>query len=264
MSNPDNWAHKLRVLGRLGITPGSRLLDYGCGAAGTVRSLAEAGFDAFGFDIVDYQDQPSNRVTIAKSGRLPYPDAHFDVVFSDQVFEHAANQDEVFAELHRITKAGGVHLHIIPAKWQLIEPHIYVPLGGLIGFKWWFHLWASAGVRNAFQKKLPSRSVAHLNWTYFREGLNYVSTWHYRRLWKRLGFNARFVEREYMALSDKSRVRTLSGLAAIPGVLSLIRTFWVRIVVLQKPNEVSTATGAVWAVESAVPASRVAEHDLVR
>lgn len=196
----------------------------------------EAGYDAFGFDIVNYQDEPSCRVTIADPGRLPYPDGHFDVVFSDQVFEHAAAQNHLFKELHRVTKPGGVHLHVIPAKWQMIEPHIHVPLGGLLRAKLWFHFWAWAGIRNAFQKNLPSRQVAQLNTDYARENLNYVSTFHYRRLWRQIGFRARFVEREYMTLSDKPRIRKLSNLARLPGVLLLIRTFWVRIVVLQKPD----------------------------
>lgn len=225
----------MRVLERIGITPGLRVLDYGCGAGATVRSLASAGYDAYGFDIVDYQSAPCNRVTIAPPSSLPYPDQHFDVIFSDQVFEHAADQDCVFGELERITRPGGIHFHVIPAKWQLIEPHIYVPLGGLIAFRWWFRLWALLGVRNEFQSGMHPREVARLNHHYFCDGLNYVSTWHYRRLWKRIGLQARFVEREYMAASEKEKVRLLARLAAIPGVLALIRTFWVRIVILRKP-----------------------------
>ena len=157
---------------RVGITPGLRILDYGCGAGETVRSLAEAGYDAYGFDIVDYQSATSNRVTIAPPARLPYPDHHFDVVFSDQVFEHAADQDRVFGELERITRPGGIHFHVIPAKWQLIEPHIYVPLGGLIGFRWWFRLWAMLGIRNEYQGDADAHEVARLNYDYFRDGLN--------------------------------------------------------------------------------------------
>ncbi|WP_133366382.1 class I SAM-dependent methyltransferase [Qipengyuania sediminis] len=234
MSNPGNWVHKIRLLRQLGIEPGTRVLDYGCGAGAAVRSLAAGGFDAYGFDVSDYQDEASNRVTIAPSGRLPYPNGHFDMIFSDQVFEHAANQDEVFAELARITRPGGVQVHVIPAKWQLIEPHVHVPLGGLVRLRWWYRLWALLGVRNPFQKGLGSEEVVRLNWDYCRHELNYVSTFHYRRLWKKLGLHARFVEREYMSLSGKPLIRRLASLTAIPGVLALIRTFWVRIVVLQK------------------------------
>lgn len=235
MSNPDNWAHKLRVLHRIGLPTGCRVLDYGCGAGATVKSLAEAGFDAYGFDVVDYVEEPSNRIAIGCPSRLPYPDGYFDMVFSDQVFEHAKDQDRVFAELVRITRRGGVHLHVIPAKWQIIEPHIYVPLGGLIGYRWWYRFWATLGIRNEFQQGLSARQVAELNHRFFREGLNYVSTRRYRRLWRSLGYRAQFVEHHYMAASEKTWVRTLAHLAWLPGLRSLIRTFWVRIVALECP-----------------------------
>lgn len=237
MSNPDNWRHKLRVLAQMGIEPGSRILDYGCGAGATVRSLIRAGRDAYGFDVIDYLDYPSNRVTISKGSRLPYPNDHFDLIISDQVFEHAQDQDQVFAELHRITRPGGVHMHIIPAKWQLIEPHIYVPLGGLIGTRWWYRLWAELGIRNEFQRGLSAAETADRNVRFFREGLNYVSTRRYRRLWRELGYCARFAESHYMAASDKPKVRRLFPLARVPGVSALIRTFWVRIAVLERPHQ---------------------------
>jgi SAM-dependent methyltransferase len=233
MSNPDNWRHKVRVLELLGIRVGIRVLDYGCGAGVTVTSLANAGFDAYGFDVLDYANAASNRIVIANSDRLPYPDGFFDMVFSDQVFEHAKDQDRVFAELHRVTRPGGVHMHVIPAKWQIIEPHIYVPLGGLIGFRWWYRVWATLGIRNEAQRGLDAAETAEHNLRFFREGLNYVSTRHYRRLWRSLGYRSHFVERHYMATSDKPEVRRL---ARIPGLLPLIRAFWVRIVVLERPH----------------------------
>lgn len=233
MSNPSNWAHKLRVLRRIGVKPGQRVLDYGCGAGRTVQSLADAGFDARGFDIVDYLDEPSDRVVIGDPARLPYPTDHFDMVFSDQVFEHAHDQDRVFAELHRVTKPGGIHLHVIPARWQLIEPHIKVPLGGLIGALWWFRLWAALGIRHQFQRGTTIAEAAEFNAKFHREGINYVSTRHYRKLWRSLGYQTRFVERHYMATSDKPAIRRLAPFAAVPGIASLIRTFWVRIVALR-------------------------------
>jgi ubiquinone/menaquinone biosynthesis C-methylase UbiE len=60
------------------------------------------------------------------------PDGTFDFVFFDQVFEHVLDQPTAFGEIVRILKLGGVSVHVIPAKWQLIEPHIkVVPLGRL-------------------------------------------------------------------------------------------------------------------------------------
>jgi SAM-dependent methyltransferase len=243
MSNPDNWRQKLQVLARSDRRDLS-ILDYGCGAGGTVRSLVSAGYDAFGFDVADYVEEPSNRIAIGPPARLPYADAAFDVVVSDQVFEHAMEQERIFAELHRVTGPEAVQLHVIPAKWQLIEPHIHVPLGGLIGTRWWYRLWAELGIRNPFQAGLSAREVADLNAAYFRDHLNYVSTREYRKMWRRTGYICRFVERDYMMASSKRRVRQLARLARIPGVLSLIRTFWVRIVVLYKADTKEGPTGS--------------------
>jgi SAM-dependent methyltransferase len=233
MSNPDNWSHKLRVLERLGIEAGNRVLDYGCGAGNTVHSLNEGGYEAYGFDVIDYVDKPSDRIVIGNPDKLPFPDDHFDMVFSDQVFEHAFHQDRVFAELYRVTRPGGVHFHIIPAKWQLIEPHIYVPLGGLIKSRWWYRLWAIAGIRNEFQDGLSNKEIASRNLAFANEGLNYLSTSTYRRMWSRIGFKFRFAEIEYMASSNKPKVRKLSK---IPLIDKIIRIFWVRVAILECPK----------------------------
>lgn len=233
MSHPHNWPHKFRVLNRLGIEPGRRILDYGCGAGNAVHSLVEAGHDAYGFDVKDYLDKPSDRHSIGDPDKLPYPDDHFDMIISDQVFEHALNQDRVFAELYRVTRPGGIHFHVIPAKWQLIEPHIFVPVGGLIKAHWWYRLWATLGIRNQFQKGLSSRETAARNTKYARESLNYIATDDYRRMWKRIGYDFRFAETEYMSCSAKPKVRRLANIPMLDG---LIRTFWVRIAILTVPN----------------------------
>src|SRR4051794_23162093 len=45
------WATIAEALGRLGLQPGNRVLDLGCGAGWTTLFLAESGFDAVGVDI---------------------------------------------------------------------------------------------------------------------------------------------------------------------------------------------------------------------
>lgn len=45
------WATVAEMLHRLGIQPGARAIDVGCGSGWTTLFLAEAGFDALGYDL---------------------------------------------------------------------------------------------------------------------------------------------------------------------------------------------------------------------
>ncbi|MGB0971451.1 MAG: class I SAM-dependent methyltransferase [Mycobacterium sp.] len=111
-----------------------RVLDVGCGRGDTVAWLVEQGFDAFGIDV--RQEYVANgraylgpdRLSVLEGTAYPYPDDYFDIVISDEVFEHVADLDELAREVARTTKPGGVGLHVFPAKWTLIEPHLGAPL----------------------------------------------------------------------------------------------------------------------------------------
>ena len=53
----------------------------------------------------------------AKQGfgeEIPYPAAHFDLVFSDNVLEHLPEPEKVFREVHRVLKPGGIFLAKTP------------------------------------------------------------------------------------------------------------------------------------------------------
>src|SRR5712691_5263645 len=81
---------------------GLRILDVGCGRGDAVFWLLEKGWDAWGIDI-DSRYIDIGRDYLQKTGRDPdrlrafnggsYPlfSSGFDVVISDQVFEHVAN-----------------------------------------------------------------------------------------------------------------------------------------------------------------------------
>jgi SAM-dependent methyltransferase len=111
------------------------ILDFGCGPGRRVYELLDAGYQhAYGVDVVDYLElwrpEDHHRFHIAPDGDIPLPEASLDLVISDQCFEHVMNQRLAWQEIVRILKPGGVSVHVIPAKWQIIEPHIKVPLGG--------------------------------------------------------------------------------------------------------------------------------------
>lgn len=230
----------------------ARILDYGCGAGHRVYELLDAGYPhAEGYDVVDYLAlrDPADRTRfhIGPDGHVPVPDATFDFVFSDQVFEHVLDQPTAFREIVRILKHGGVSIHVIPAKWQLIEPHIKVPLGGLRLFKrtLWYLLWAALGIRNQYQHGATTREVARRNYKYAHTELNYWSCREYQRLFSALPISWSWEEVAYMQASYKPRILQLARVAQqVPLLTSLIRTCWVRVLVFRKASIVVERYGS--------------------
>jgi len=176
---------RLRTLARHGCqpAPASRVLDLGCGGGDTVSSLLLRDFDAWGCDLRFRRGL--NRELLEAEGRLrpietapyrlPFDDESFDLVLSDQVFEHIQNIDETFAEIARVTKPGGVGLHVFPARWRPIEVHVLVPFAGVVRARWWLEMWARAGIRNVHQKGASPAEVVERNSRYLRESVNYVA-----------------------------------------------------------------------------------------
>jgi ubiquinone/menaquinone biosynthesis C-methylase UbiE len=114
MTKDEEAAWFLRVLELAGhpISPGVRVLDFGCGDL--VQALTDR-YDAFGCDIVlDHEDERLRRIEQDPVYRLPFDDASCDCVLSQQVFEHVQDYNAVLIKLRRILKPGGVSLHIFP------------------------------------------------------------------------------------------------------------------------------------------------------
>jgi 2-polyprenyl-3-methyl-5-hydroxy-6-metoxy-1,4-benzoquinol methylase len=107
----DNWddeelrARVLRVL-----APDHHLLDVGAGA-GIVPQMNFRGHAArvCGVDLDPrVMDNPFlDEARLSGAERIPYGDATFDVVVSDNVLEHLAEPATVFAEVARVLKPGG-------------------------------------------------------------------------------------------------------------------------------------------------------------
>ena len=206
--------HIVRILidQRVYVTPESKILDFGCGTGGHVYEFRDAGFNAFGFDNFNYvkfrdpgdaalfrfhhQEAVSytgDQNISAEAFRINYPDDEFDVVFSTSVMEHVRDHELVMAEISRVLKPGGVSLHMYPSRWKLIEPHIYVPLGGVIQNRWWFYLWGLLGIRNEFQQEMSASQVADNNVLYCNTGLKYLRKSEMFEICKRYFGIARFV-----------------------------------------------------------------------
>jgi SAM-dependent methyltransferase len=177
----------------------SKVLDFGCGSGALVYAFRDAGYDAYGFDIHDCLElrAPGDRqhFQIANKGGdtsdfsldwsqflLPFEDASFDLVMSAQVLEHVQDHDAVIRELARVTKPGGIGIHIFPPKHMPIEPHTFVPLGGMTRKYWWYRLWAALGIRNEYQSGKTAKHVADINTRYAHTGTKYLSHRELRRI----------------------------------------------------------------------------------
>ena len=171
----------------------SRILEFGCGSGAAVYEYRDAGFNACGFDITNYvklrQPEDMQYFRFALTGKpanipeyiidssfykIPFDDEQFDFSFSNSVFEHVMHYHLALAENARVLRQGGMAIHIFPARYAPIEPHMYVPLGGVIQHYLWYLLWAYLGVRNEYQHHLTPVEVAQANQRYAKTGINYV------------------------------------------------------------------------------------------
>jgi SAM-dependent methyltransferase len=114
-------------------SPHPRVLDYGCGQGRMVALGVARGLDIYGVDAYDghYQDWQEtvpvdirDRVTALEDGRIPFGDAWFDVIVSNQVFEHMPTPINALREIARVLKPGGVFLAIFPHAEVWFEGHV--------------------------------------------------------------------------------------------------------------------------------------------
>ena len=220
----------------------ANILDFGCGAGRTVYSLLDQGYvNVVGFDVKDYLElrKPEDRhfffIADPLSLKLPFPDGSFDLILSEEVFEHVLDQIGLLRELHRIMRPGGYSLHSIPSAYRLIEPHILVPLGGVLGHRWWYKLWSLLGIRNKYQKGLTADETADRNAYYYVGSLNYVPNSFYKVIWKTLGYEYKWIDQEIWDSSERIKNRWIGKMNRVLPVFSWIRrTFVTRRVALKK------------------------------
>lgn len=113
---------------------GLRALDVGCSAGFIADELASAGAATAGVDI----DEPGlaaarrrfgERVSfeLARGEAMPFPDASFDVVVFNHIYEHVVDPEAVVAEIRRVLHPDGALYLGVGHKHQVIEPHYTLP-----------------------------------------------------------------------------------------------------------------------------------------
>jgi SAM-dependent methyltransferase len=240
------------MLKELGVEthPDSLILDFGCGEGGIVYQMRKQGLAAFGVDIVnDYASVQARcldeglalasedvfRLIDLDNYRIPFDDNTFDIVISDQVFEHVQNYQQALEEIKRVLKPGGSTLHIIPSRYRPIEGHLFVPLGGIFQGRRYLAFWARLGIRNPFQQGQGWKEVADFNYDYLKHSTTYYTKSKIRRLFLAEFGNVAFVEPVFIQCHFGRVRRYLYPIAQkVPAVSALFCTLHSRVVFAKK------------------------------
>lgn len=246
------------------IPENARVLDLGCGHGDTVRELRSLGYEAYGYDVyptyggVDYRrssrakdlyDRRILRYVTLEDYRAPFDDDFFDIVISDEVFEHVADYPGVLRELHRVMRPGGRSLHLFPSRYRVIEPHCFVPFASVVQSYWWLKVWATLGIRNANQKGLDATQTALWNQRSLTTGTNYLTKGQIRKHVASVFGNCSFEELTALKHSGVGRFHPLIRVVPLSGaVISAMRS---RALYFEKSlSTVRAAAAAVPAVAS--------------
>ncbi|MCB8917379.1 MAG: class I SAM-dependent methyltransferase [Ardenticatenaceae bacterium] len=104
-----------------------RVLDNGCGLGTYLHAFGAHTTHRFGIEVEfdrAVQALPTATGIIQAVGeRLPFASGSFDVVFSNEVIEHVADDRLYAAEMVRITRPGGRILLFCPNRWYPVEQH---------------------------------------------------------------------------------------------------------------------------------------------
>lgn len=101
--------------------PSGRLLDFGCGNGNNARFFIEAGYEVHGTEVTEavlpslnarLGPYPKDRFHILPPyPDLPWPDDHFDIVFSNQVLYYLGDKatiQSMCCEFARVLRPGGL------------------------------------------------------------------------------------------------------------------------------------------------------------
>ena len=112
---------------------GKKVLEIGCGDGEIAKLVARASepqfvyaIDPYSYEIYPFYEERNLLCLPMSAENLLFPNNYFDVVFSHNVFEHLLNLPQVWQEIKRVIKPGGVfYTHFAPLWTHAYGHHFY-------------------------------------------------------------------------------------------------------------------------------------------
>ena len=111
---PGRWEKVAKAMAdHYGIKPGDKILDVGCGKGFLLYdfTLVVPGVEVYGIDVSQYaidnsKEEVRDRLLAGSAAKLPWPDKHFDLVYSLNTLHnlHCYDLDPALREIERVGK----------------------------------------------------------------------------------------------------------------------------------------------------------------
>lgn len=114
--------HNEALANKIGLRPGSRVLDVACGTGGWLQVCRNRGCDVAGVDLSQraieacQQQMPDGEFHAQPAETLPFEDQQFDVVTCLGSLEHFVDPLSSLREMVRVAKPGATFLILVPNK----------------------------------------------------------------------------------------------------------------------------------------------------
>jgi SAM-dependent methyltransferase len=180
-----NYLFLLNIIDKYGEKNASlTVLDFGCGRGEIVKSARSKNINVYGADV--FHSGSAIPTRLAKENlmgsvireiiddTLQFSDETFDLVVSNQVFEHVRDLDNVLKEILRVLKPDGVLFALFPPKEVIREGHTGIP------FLHWFprnklrHIYTLILRHLGFGSEVSSPDASPKVWV--DKKLNYMDT----------------------------------------------------------------------------------------
>ena len=118
---------------------GKRVLEIGVGLGADHQRWAEAGADLHGIDLTPRAIEHTRRrlelaglrsqLATGDAENLPFPDDHFDIVYSWGVLHHSPDTPRAFRQVLRVLKPGGKARIMVYYTWSMIGLMLWTRYG---------------------------------------------------------------------------------------------------------------------------------------